>query len=67
MTPILPPPPRASLLRVLTLALICILPAAAADFPSDAIPQPRQDQYADLAVRWMQDYLRVDTTNPPGN
>ncbi|MGH8702516.1 MAG: M20/M25/M40 family metallo-hydrolase, partial [Burkholderiales bacterium] len=41
--------------------------AAAADFPSDAIPQPRQDQYADLAVRWMQDYLRVDTTNPPGN
>ncbi|MGH9648982.1 MAG: M20/M25/M40 family metallo-hydrolase, partial [Terriglobales bacterium] len=67
MTPILPPPPRASLLRVLTLALICILPAAAADFPSDAIPQPRQDQYSDLAVRWMQEYLRVDTTNPPGN
>ena len=24
-------------------------------------------QYSDLAVNWMQEYLRVDTTNPPGN
>jgi acetylornithine deacetylase/succinyl-diaminopimelate desuccinylase-like protein len=24
-------------------------------------------QYSDLAVKWMQEYLRVDTTNPPGN
>ena len=24
-------------------------------------------QYSDLAVDWMQQYLRVDTTNPPGN
>lgn len=24
-------------------------------------------QYSDLAVRWMQQYLQVDTTNPPGN
>ena len=24
-------------------------------------------QYSDLAVTWMQEYLRVDTTNPPGN
>jgi len=24
-------------------------------------------QYGDLAVTWMQEYLRVDTTNPPGN
>jgi len=24
-------------------------------------------QYSNLAVRWMQDYLRIDTTNPPGN
>jgi acetylornithine deacetylase/succinyl-diaminopimelate desuccinylase-like protein len=23
--------------------------------------------YADLAVEWMQEYLRIDTTNPPGN
>jgi len=24
-------------------------------------------EYSDLAVTWMQEYLRVDTTNPPGN
>jgi len=24
-------------------------------------------QYSDLAERWMQEYLRIDTTNPPGN
>ncbi len=56
-----------SRLRLIVLAVTCALPAVAADFPSDAIPQGRQDQYADLAVRWMQEYLRVDTTNPPGN
>jgi acetylornithine deacetylase/succinyl-diaminopimelate desuccinylase-like protein len=25
------------------------------------------EQYADLALHWMQEYLRIDTTNPPGN
>ncbi len=34
---------------------------------SDAIPSVRLRQYADLAQRWMQQYLRIDTTNPPGN
>src|SRR5215470_11946747 len=34
---------------------------------SDAIPPGRMQQYSDLAVEWMQQYLRVDTTNPPGN
>jgi acetylornithine deacetylase/succinyl-diaminopimelate desuccinylase-like protein len=24
-------------------------------------------EYSDLAVTWMQQYLRIDTTNPPGN
>jgi acetylornithine deacetylase/succinyl-diaminopimelate desuccinylase-like protein len=24
-------------------------------------------EYSDLAVKWMQEYLRIDTTNPPGN
>src|SRR5579863_31468 len=24
-------------------------------------------KYSDLAVNWMQQYLRIDTTNPPGN
>ncbi|MFB3814343.1 MAG: M20/M25/M40 family metallo-hydrolase [Terriglobales bacterium] len=35
--------------------------------PSDAIPEARMRRYQDLAVRWMQEYLRIDTTNPPGN
>jgi acetylornithine deacetylase/succinyl-diaminopimelate desuccinylase-like protein len=35
--------------------------------PSSRISQAHKQQYADLAVTWMQEYLRVDTTNPPGN
>jgi acetylornithine deacetylase/succinyl-diaminopimelate desuccinylase-like protein len=31
------------------------------------IPRDRLEQYADLAVQWQQEYLRIDTTNPPGN
>jgi acetylornithine deacetylase/succinyl-diaminopimelate desuccinylase-like protein len=27
----------------------------------------RLEQYSDLALHWMQEYLRIDTTNPPGN
>ena len=34
---------------------------------SDAISPARLAQYSDLAVQWMQEYLRIDTTNPPGN
>ena len=34
---------------------------------SDAIPPDRMQQYSDLAVEWMRQYLQVDTTNPPGN
>jgi len=34
---------------------------------SDAIPPDRLKQYSDMAVDWMQAYLRIDTTNPPGN
>ncbi|HZP18466.1 MAG TPA: M20/M25/M40 family metallo-hydrolase [Terriglobales bacterium] len=35
--------------------------------PSDAIPADHLTQYSDLAVKWMQEYLQVNTTNPPGN
>jgi acetylornithine deacetylase/succinyl-diaminopimelate desuccinylase-like protein len=35
--------------------------------PSAAIPADRMQQYSNLAVEWMQEYLRIDTTNPPGN
>ncbi len=36
-------------------------------FASDRIPPERLAQYSDLAVRWMQQYLQIDTTNPPGH
>jgi acetylornithine deacetylase/succinyl-diaminopimelate desuccinylase-like protein len=35
--------------------------------PSSRIPAERMSAYSDLALRWMQEYLRIDTTNPPGN
>jgi hypothetical protein len=35
--------------------------------PSSRIPAEHMKEYSDLAVQWMQEYLRVDTTNPPGN
>jgi acetylornithine deacetylase/succinyl-diaminopimelate desuccinylase-like protein len=38
-----------------------------AALPSSRLSQAQKQQYADLAVTWMQEYLRVDTTNPPGN
>ncbi|MBZ5721437.1 MAG: M20/M25/M40 family metallo-hydrolase [Acidobacteriia bacterium] len=34
---------------------------------SARIPVERLQQYSDLAVQWDQEYLRIDTTNPPGN
>jgi acetylornithine deacetylase/succinyl-diaminopimelate desuccinylase-like protein len=35
--------------------------------PSSHISDEHLRQYSDLAEDWMQQYLRVDTTNPPGN
>lgn len=35
--------------------------------PSSRISAQHKQEYADLAVNWMQQYLRIDTTNPPGN
>jgi acetylornithine deacetylase/succinyl-diaminopimelate desuccinylase-like protein len=34
---------------------------------SDNIAAERLKQYADLAVQWQREYLRIDTTNPPGS
>jgi acetylornithine deacetylase/succinyl-diaminopimelate desuccinylase-like protein len=34
---------------------------------SQAIATDHLQQYSDLAVEWTQEYLRIDTTNPPGN
>jgi acetylornithine deacetylase/succinyl-diaminopimelate desuccinylase-like protein len=35
--------------------------------PSSRISDEHLRQYSDLAEDWMKQYLRVDTTNPPGN
>jgi acetylornithine deacetylase/succinyl-diaminopimelate desuccinylase-like protein len=40
---------------------------AAATLASSRIPADHLRQYSDLAVEWMQQYLRIDTSNPPGN
>jgi len=34
---------------------------------SAGIPAEHLQQYSDLALAWMQEYLRIDTTNPPGH
>ena len=41
--------------------------AEEAGMPSSRIPADHLREYSELAVTWMQQYLRVDTTNPPGN
>jgi len=40
---------------------------AVGDRASAHLPADHLREYSDLAVEWMQEYLRVDTTNPPGN
>ncbi|MDP9159153.1 MAG: M20/M25/M40 family metallo-hydrolase [Acidobacteriota bacterium] len=38
----------------------------AAALASQSLPADRMSQYSDLAQQWEQEYLRIDTTNPPG-
>jgi acetylornithine deacetylase/succinyl-diaminopimelate desuccinylase-like protein len=52
---------------VLTTLGWCQTGAAKPTLASDNIPQDRLQQYAELAVQWQREYLRIDTTNPPGN
>jgi len=35
--------------------------------PSASLSRAHLEQYSDLAVTWLQEYLRIDTSNPPGN
>jgi acetylornithine deacetylase/succinyl-diaminopimelate desuccinylase-like protein len=35
--------------------------------PSASLSREHLAEYSDLAVTWMQQYLRIDTSNPPGN
>jgi acetylornithine deacetylase/succinyl-diaminopimelate desuccinylase-like protein len=54
---------------VLALALAGLQPVwgeEPAPMASARIPADRMQQYSDLAVTWLQQYLRIDTTNPPG-
>ena len=37
------------------------------ELPSDRIPDAHLNQYSDAAEEWMHDYLRINTSNPPGN
>jgi acetylornithine deacetylase/succinyl-diaminopimelate desuccinylase-like protein len=49
-------------------ALFCGLTyAEESAMPSSRISDEHLREYSDLAENWMQQYLRVDTTNPPGN
>ena len=41
--------------------------SAAGTTASSRISAEHLKEYSDLAVSWMQEYLRIDTTNPPGN
>lgn len=54
----------------LTLLFILAIPTfaqTAEKLPSAAISLEHAKQYSDLAVEWMRDYLRINTSNPPGN
>jgi acetylornithine deacetylase/succinyl-diaminopimelate desuccinylase-like protein len=44
-------------------------PAAASSpaLASAQLPADHLAQYSDLAVQWLEEYLRIDTTNPPGH
>jgi acetylornithine deacetylase/succinyl-diaminopimelate desuccinylase-like protein len=55
-----------------SVAAASVQPAAVPEEPSPAtassrIPAEHLQQYSDLALEWMQQYLRIDTTNPPGH
>ncbi len=62
---------RTRVLGVLFTLALFALPGAAQGqkdrLPSSQIPRERLEAYSDQAVQWLQQYLQVDTTNPPGN
>jgi acetylornithine deacetylase/succinyl-diaminopimelate desuccinylase-like protein len=56
--------------RTFTRTLLLLVPAALVAqtaLPSDRLSQEKISQYAEQAVAWEKDYLRINTTNPPGN
>jgi acetylornithine deacetylase/succinyl-diaminopimelate desuccinylase-like protein len=57
---------RRSLLFLCTLLALAPL-LGAQELASAKLSPEKLNAYSDLAQSWMQEYLRVDTTNPPGN
>jgi acetylornithine deacetylase/succinyl-diaminopimelate desuccinylase-like protein len=57
------------LLLGLVVLILCgsAISETAASTASARISPEHMREYSDLAVTWMQQYLQVDTTNPPGN
>jgi acetylornithine deacetylase/succinyl-diaminopimelate desuccinylase-like protein len=49
-----------------TVAVFAIDDSGTATASSHISPE-HLHEYSDLAVRWLQEYLRIDTTNPPGS
>jgi acetylornithine deacetylase/succinyl-diaminopimelate desuccinylase-like protein len=52
---------------ILTSSRLCAQDSGKPALASDRISADRMKQYADQAVDWERDYLRIDSTNPPGN
>ncbi|MGA8201417.1 MAG: M20/M25/M40 family metallo-hydrolase [Candidatus Sulfotelmatobacter sp.] len=50
-----------------TMAADAATPSQPSAMASSRIPAGHLQQYSDLALTWMQEYLRIDTTNPPGH
>src|ERR1700734_1798131 len=48
-------------------ASAAVTPGGPSAMASSRIPAGHLQQYSDLALTWMQEYLRIDTTNPPGH
>jgi acetylornithine deacetylase/succinyl-diaminopimelate desuccinylase-like protein len=54
-------------LATISLLACCFLAARGQTSADDHIPDVRWQSYQDEAVRLLQEYLRIDTSNPPGN
>src|SRR5580704_10708082 len=52
---------------IIVVGLCGLMEGEESAMPSSKVPAEHLQQYSDMAVTWMQEYLRVDTTNPPGN
>jgi len=57
----------AALTSLLSTSSLALAETPAPPMASSHIPGDHLQQYSDLAVTWMQQYLRIDTTNPPGH